>query len=306
MLNKPLEHRKKALIQYLRRQGISVREIVFMEGDEKNISIEARVNGRTSISAQALGELLSSFMGRKLVLSAESARLIGRTYDIYIYGDESKYMILSAVSRAVKENEKISGDNFSIEEYNHGQTVVMLADGMGSGEKACGDSRTLIEFMEKFLEAGFDRGRAFSMASAAISALEGSFGLTTLDMCTLDLMAGEADFIKAGAAPSYIKRGRGVNRIDSDTLPLGGTRSVTPILQTVRLFEDDMVVMVSDGIVEAVEGDGIMTVEEFLSRSDACIPNELSDKLLHYAISCQKGHIPDDMTVVVCRIKKKP
>ena len=68
--------------------------------------------------------------------SAESALVIGRGYNTFIYEDEPRYTVLSAVSRAVKEDEKISGDNFSLEEYNQSQVVVMLADGIVTCRRA--------------------------------------------------------------------------------------------------------------------------------------------------------------------------
>ena len=89
----------------------------------------------------------------------------------------------------------------------------MLADGMGSGEQACRDSQAVIEFMERFLEAGFRKEKAFTMVNGAIAAQNGCCNLTTLDVCALNLLTGEAEFVKAGAAASYIKRGTWVEPI---------------------------------------------------------------------------------------------
>lgn len=307
----PLEHKRKALIGYLKKQGIMVREIVFLsdggcDGNSSDkITLEARSIGRGGVSSTVLGRLLSSFFGRRLVPAQDSARAIYRGYDIFIYEEAPRYSLLSSVSRAVKENEKISGDNFSLEEYNQNQAVLMISDGMGSGSQACRDSQFVIEFMEKFLEAGFDREKAFSMVSGAVVSRGDECGLTTLDMCFVNLVNGELDFIKAGAASSYIKRGRRVDKITSDTLPLGSNERICPITQTTRITDNDMLVMVSDGVMDAIESEGIVTVEDIISRSRALAPNELSDALLRYAVSCQNGRIRDDMTVLAVRIAPK-
>jgi stage II sporulation protein E len=310
-ISAPLEHKRKALIGYLKKQGIIVREIVFLEGEGSGetignkITLEARTIGKGNISSSVLGTLLSSFFGRNLVPSPSSATAIYRGYDIFIYEDGPKYSLLSSVSRAVKENEKISGDNFSLEEYNQSQAVLMISDGMGSGEHASHDSQMVIEFMEKFIEAGFDREKAFSMVSSAVLSQNEDFGLTTLDLCSINLINGELDFIKAGAAPSFVKRGKRVDKITSDTLPLGSKERINPLTQTTRLTNNDMLIMVSDGIIDAIESEGIISVDELIGRSDALIPHEISDMVLRYAISCQGGRIRDDMTVLAVRIAPK-
>lgn len=314
----PMEHKRKALIHYLRKQGIIVRELVFIEGGMagsyesradgqygNRISIEARAIGRHAVSASVLGSYLSAFYDRKLVPSGESAQVIERGYNTFIYEDEPRYTILSAISRAVREGEKISGDNFSMEEYNQSQIIMMIADGMGSGAQACRDSQAVIEFMERFLEAGFQKEKALTMVNGAIAAQNGCCNLTTLDVCAVNLLTGDAEFIKAGAAASYIKHGRYVDEIAADTLPLGSMEELGPITQGIKLSDTDMLIMVSDGISDAVENEFPGRLKEIISKSSISNPKEMSDYILQYAINCQGGRIRDDMTVMTCIIKKR-
>lgn len=314
----PMEHKRRALIQYLRKQGIVVRELIFIEGGMagsyestadghpgNRISIEARAIGRHAISASVLGEFLSVFYGRKLIPSGESAQVIERGYNTFIYEDEPRYAVLSAVSRAVREDEKISGDNFSMEEYNQSQVVMMIADGMGSGEQACRDSQAVIEFMERFLEAGFQKEKALTMVNGAIAAQNGCCNLTTLDVCAVNLLTGNAEFVKAGAASSYIKRGMRADEISADTLPLGSMEELSPMTQSLKLADTDMLIMVSDGISDAVDNESAGKLKEIISRSNISNPKEMSDYILQYAINCQGGRIRDDMTVLACMIKRR-
>lgn len=315
----PLRHKRKALMQYLKRRGITVREFVFIEGGEpggfsnmadgqpgNRISIEARSIGRQAVSADVLAEMLSAFYGRRLVLSGESAQIIDRAYNTFIFEDEPRYTVLSAISRAVREGEKVSGDNFSFEEYNQGQVIMMIADGMGSGEQACRDSQAVIEFMERFLEAGFQKERAFAMVNGAVAAQNGCCNLTTLDVCSVNLLTGEAEFIKAGAAASYVKRQKRVDEVSADTLPLGSMEEIGPMTQELRLSDTDMLVMVSDGISDAIEGEADGRLREVIAGSSIRNPKEMSDYILQYAINSQGGRIRDDMTVLACVIKKRP
>ncbi len=302
----PMEHKRRALIQYLKKNGIAVRKLMFLDGGDftDRISIEARLNGRRVAGVEELGRLLSDFFNRRLAPAYESAQQLGRWYETFIFEDEPCYTIMSAVSRAVKEGEKISGDNFSLEEYNQNQTILMIADGMGSGEAANKDSQAVIELMEKLLEAGFHKEKAFAMANSALASQAQCCKLTTLDLCALNLLTGEAEFLKAGAAPSYIKRGSCVEEIASDTLPLGGMAELYPMLQSTRLEHGDMLIMVSDGIADAFDDTALGGIGQAISKCGILNPKGLSDYLLRSAISRQGGHIADDMTVLVCSVLK--
>lgn len=301
----PVEHKRKALISYLRKQGIQVKEMVFLEGPQgkRKISITARLSGRNQYSVEELAGMLSVFFDRRLVPSAESAYAMTRSFESFMVEDEPHFMIMSAMSRAVKENEKISGDNYSVEECQDGNIVLMIADGMGSGENACKDSQSVIEFMEKFLDAGFQKEKAFSMINAAIAAQTQCCNLTTLDLCMLDLHAGEAEFLKAGAASSFHKRGSIVEEIASDMLPLGSLMELSPMTQAFSLMDGDMIIMMSDGVTDCFEDEqGNGRLRDIIARCNIINPREFSDYLLQYAINCQGGRIRDDMTILVAGV----
>lgn len=298
----PVEHKRKLLIQFLKKQGISVKELVFLEQgrDMRKLSIVARLAGRRQYTAQEMAGLVSVFFDKRLVPCMDSANILTKSYDTFLFENEPKYTIMSAVSRAVKEGEKISGDNYSIEDYQESEMVMMIADGMGSGEQACKDSEAVIEFMEKFLEAGFQAEKAFAMVNAAIAAQTQCCNLTTLDVCTLHLRTGEAEFLKAGAASSFCKRGHIVSEVSCDALPLGSFSEICPMTQSIQLMDGDMLIMLSDGILDCFEDKkGYNRMKDVIARYHTANPKDMSDYLLQYAITCQGGRIRDDMTVLV-------
>ena len=301
----PLERKKKALAQHLKKQGIQVKEIVFLEGGpSRRISMEARSLERREISADELAGLLSVYFDRRLMTSIDSAAVLGRGYNLFLFEDEPSFTVLSAAARAVKENEKISGDNFSIEEYNQNQMVAMISDGMGSGERACHDSRTVIEFMEKFMDAGFSKEKAMMLVNGAFFSKNPGANLTTLDICSINLLNGEAEFIKAGAAASFVKHGTRVEEISFDTLPLGGTDEIDSMQFSVPLYDTDMLIMVSDGVVDAFGEFGARHLKEVIAKIKFINPKEFADYLIKCAIRCQGGHIRDDMTVLAMYINQ--
>ena len=96
-----------------------------------------------------------------------------------------------------------------------------------------------------------------------------------------------------------------VDEISVDTLPLGSMEELCPMTQGVRLSDTDFLIMVSDGIFDAIENAGAHKIKEVISGNNTSNPKELSDYILQYAINCQGGRIRADMTVLTCCIKRK-
>ena len=119
--------------------------------------------------------------------------------------------------------------------------------------------------MERFLEAGFQKEKAFAMVNGAIASQNAGCNLTTLDVCAVNLLTGDAEFIKAGAAPSYVKRGNRVDEVEADTLPLGSMEELSPMTQVLKLADTDMLIMVSDGVSDAIdtESAGVYIQDEY-------------------------------------------
>lgn len=177
---------------------------------------------------------------------------------------------------------------------------------MGSGEKACRDSTMVVELMQKFLEAGFQMEMAIQMINSLLLTGEENANMSTLDLCSMDLYSGECRFVKVGSACSYIKRGHLVDRISSGNLPLGIFQK--PDVEAVgRCLEDgDYIVMISDGILDALsQGIGEDMLSELIGECDLENPGEMAGAILNFCIRQCKGHIRDDMTVLVTGIWKK-
>ena len=181
--------------------------------------------------------------------------------------------------------------------------VAVLSDGMGSGEKACDDSERIIEKMERLLEAGFRKETAVQMINGALVAAGQEEHMSTLDLCDINMYTGACEFVKAGAACSYIKRGRLVDRLSARNLPLGVFWEMSPEIHTRTLQSGDYVIMLSDGVLEALsEGIGEEAFPEIIGKMEYSNPNEIANQILAYAIGQSRGRIRDDMTVLVTGI----
>lgn len=307
------ERRFKQMSKLLRESGIQLKNFFEMEHEDghREISLtmrnlgEKRIRAGESehISTEDVADFISVAMNTRLCPSKNSPMYLTRDYNTYYFMEEPSYHLLTGFAKAVKEGEKVSGDNYSFYEADTGKLVVVLSDGMGSGEKACRDSNRVIEMVERLLEAGFSKEAAAQMINGALAAAGQEENMSTLDICSMDLYTGECEFLKVGAACTYIKRGQLVDRLSAQNLPLGVFQQIEPEVMSRTLQSGDYVIMLSDGILDALSrGLGEEVLPEIIGRMDYTNPNEIANQILTYAIRQSKGQIRDDMTVLVTGI----
>ena len=307
------ERRFKQMSKLLRESGIQLKNFFEMEHEDghREISLtmrnlgEKRIRAGESehISTEDVADFISVAMNTRLCPSKNSPMYLTRDYNTYYFMEEPSYHLLTGFAKAVKEGAKVSGDNYSFYEADTGKLVVVLSDGMGSGEKACRDSNRVIEMVERLLEAGFSKEAAAQMINGALAAAGQEENMSTLDICSMDLYTGECEFLKVGAACTYIKRGQLVDRLSAQNLPLGVFQQIEPEVMSRTLQSGDYVIMLSDGILDALSrGLGEEVMPEIIGRMDYTNPNEIANQILTYAIRQSKGQIRDDMTVLVTGI----
>lgn len=309
----PIGERKfKQMAKLLRESGIMLKNYFELESEDGHIEISLtmksvsermmRFSGREHISTEDIADFISVATNKRLRVSKNSPVYLTREWNTYYFAEEPAYHILTGAAKAVKETEKISGDNYSFYEADGGKMVVILSDGVGSGEKANEDSARVIEIVERFLEAGFSKEAAAQMVNGALAAAgqEQNRNMSTLDISEIDLYTGECDFLKVGAACTFIKRGRLVDRLSARNLPLGMSSQIEPEGIHRTLQNGDYIIMLSDGVLDALsQGIGEEMLPEIIGRMDYTNPNEIANQILGYCLHQSRGRIRDDMTVLV-------
>ena len=147
---------EKLVIRALKQEGITVMDIFYIdqpERDDRPADMEPEYRSSTTgatlglhmhtqrmvgHSSQEVADMLSVLLGRRLVVSVTSPRQIEEREGTYLFVEEPRFVVLSGSARAVKEDETVSGDNYSIIQSDRGWMTVLLSDGMGCGEPAPG------------------------------------------------------------------------------------------------------------------------------------------------------------------------
>ncbi len=305
----PLRERlQKRVVHALRMEKILVSDIFYMtkpgEGEEAGrclgVCMHCEKPGGYTVSEVA--DMLSVLLDKRLVPGVNCPYLVDKEEQYYTFVEEPVFVVLPGYAKAVRENEQVSGDNYSIVESVKGQLTVLLSDGMGSGEKACRDSEKVLDLMEKLMEAGYDLATAIHLLNGALAASEEQ-NMSTLDVCSVDLYSGMCEFHKVGAAATFLKSNTYVEQITMNSLPLGIIRSPETEVVFRELIENDYIIMVTDGVTESLASGGYEDMLcSYLGELQDTNPGEIARKILQLALRCSGGRIVDDMTVVVLGI----
>lgn len=68
----------------------------------------------------------------------------------------------------MKQNQEMSGDNYTYMELDSGATFMSICDGMGSGPRAEGYSEVVIDLLEQLLESGFTEQTALKLINSVL------------------------------------------------------------------------------------------------------------------------------------------
>lgn len=197
-----------------------------------------------------------------------------------------------------KNPREVSGDNHAILELPQGKTALILSDGMGTGREANIESAMAVRYLERLLEAGFTVDVAVKTANALLLVKNPGEIFSTIDIAVFDSYTGEIDFLKVGAAPSYVKRVREVATIQCSSVPIGMIEPMEIQPMTVQLAAGDVFVLISDGIEDSAFPNREDWVANYLRRISTIDPQEVATKLLAEARKRSGSKQNDDMTVV--------
>lgn len=313
----PNSRKVRILKNGLAKHGILLKDI-FLIRKKSGMQFVLTMRGQRNAdyTAEDIAEILTEMFGMPLVSAKENLFFIAYEYDTYLFEYKGRYEFETGIATATKENEVISGDNSLVYDISGNQRVCLISDGAGSGEEACKDSERAIELLEKYMDIGFGLPEAADMVNSIFVSQGRDLNMPTLDACYIDLVEGKASFRKYGACDSFIKRGKKLERIKSQSYPLGFRLSPSSDDESEDIFEqisindmsdceyelgeDDYVLMFSDGVLECFSDEKAL-LKAFTGMEPAT-PREVANYLMQCAIRRCGGHIRDDMTILVGKL----
>ncbi len=289
------------LLRQIRELGMEDVRVTEVADDcgRNRFYVAGRTSGQGMVLSRQVAGTLSRYFGRNIRVGMNSPSLFFDDYRMAAYEESAVYRGMYHVRRIRKYGSPVSGDNFSVKEYEDGRLVMMLSDGMGSGSLASCESCMMLDTMEEMLEAGFSPEYSIAFANRCMAKKNRGRTFTTFDMVVIDMYDGSMTSFKQGASLTYVlhpgENGNSVETISSTTLPVGVLDETECDVTNVNLAAGDAVVMVSDGISD-MDTDGMM--DRLLSEIHVGDSRKMVDEIVGRMLGQDDVSPRDDVTVM--------
>ncbi len=177
-----------------------------------------------------------------------------------------------------------------------GNQYLVLSDGMGSGSTASLASRIAVRTLRRMICSEMPPETAIRLVNTLLLSETNTENFATLDVLILDADSGELTLYKSGAAATLFCRRGQVQRVASQSFPVGIVPDAMPSRQHLTAYSQDCIVMLSDGIGEAEYPYISQLLRQGISLTD------LTRAVCEKAGVFLGGTARDDMTVIAARI----
>jgi stage II sporulation protein E len=304
---KQRETSDEELAQFLKEQliddNIKVQNIKVIEtpvGD-KEIVIVQKACPEQNWCTHFIAPKISQLLDRTYTVKEARCPTAGNKSCTYHLNPSKTYSVTTGVAMAIKDGSNVSGDNWSCVSLPNRKFVMILSDGMGAGAEASKESNTAINLLEKLLAAGLSNKMAVDTVNSVLFLRSAEEIFTTVDLTVINEVSAIVEFIKIGAAPSFIKRRTQVQAVKAKSLPVGIFNQVETEQFIFPVQVGDLIINMSDGVFEVLDGN-IEDWCKFIQALPQDEPQTIANYLIELARKSLNGQIRDDLTVLVARI----
>jgi len=210
----------------------------------------------------------------------------------------------------IKPSLEIGGDFYSYHNFEDGRFALALGDVAGHGIPAALFMATCLSLYSASLSQRLNPGERLARLDDELEPYTDR-SHQNCAFCYLELERGVLHIANAGGIPPYIHKASGaVERLKACGIPLGhglgkyyGYKGIQ-----YKLGAGDSVILVSDGVVEAIGKSGEMFGFERLRQTIAAGPNGTPRAMLDHLVRevnvfSDEGAIQDDITIAILRPK---
>ncbi len=290
------EQKEKMILSECSKEAIYLKDLNVIRDSEGYYEIYLSLCSESDF--RKICEIASAVLGMKM------KRVYCKNKSIQKLACDDIYNIDISYFQKEKDSEPVCGDTVVHFKTDKGKYYVILCDGMGSGCDASKESRMTADLLSGFLKAGFSKNIAINLINSTLALKMDREGFSTIDLCEIDLRSGRVEFIKIGGAQSYIKTEKNLETVSSKGIPAGIMESINTDNIVRNLEDNDMIVMVSDGVSEA--GYGMMRGEwvKGLMKTESISNQDLAKSIVAGARKKIYPRTPDDMSAVVITLHK--
>ena len=202
-----------------------------------------------------------------------------------------------------------SGDTLEVVERPNGGLSVVLADGQTSGRGAKAISQMVVRRVIGLLAEGVRDGAAARAASDALFTERQGKVISTLNIASVDLSSGTIVLTRNNPAPMFVCRGEQIDCLEEESIPLGTSRNVRPLITELPIEPGLSIIIYTDGLLHAGKRRGLpmdigATVRSILEDQDPS-PQMLADTLLAEAVGLDENRPADDISVLILKVSSR-
>jgi stage II sporulation protein E len=282
---------------FLERYGYDFDYVIAYYTERERLVVELYCKGRTlDCCMTAICHILSESLGISL---QELEPVRTRSSVRYRMCQTMRYRLEQCtVSVAASADAEMSGDTAIRFQDGTGGTYIVLSDGMGTGTNAAIESKMTAEMFRKLICSGISNTAAIRLMNGLMVTKSAGEAFATLDAACVDLDDGTLTLLKSGAASTLIRQTNAILRICAPTFPIGSTAVSDCYEKQLRLSENDIFVMVSDGIPETE----YPFIKELLLTTDDI--HRMAEEICAKADIFSGGKHRDDVTVTVVKLMR--
>lgn len=274
----------------LLKHNIVASEVVICgDGDGMSATLLVR---QCDVQKSMLGKIVSKVLRHKM----EIARISERG-DLRVIALECAptFEVAYGIAQKKYDDEMMCGDTISVLCPSRTRRLFAICDGMGHGDKASEASQNAIKMIESFYRAGIESGIVLNLVNKLLK-ISADDVFSALDIAVLDVQSGGLDVIKSASASSFIIRKENIEMLSCSSAPIGIVDDIGAVTSRYQLFDGDMLLMMSDGVFDMLEANGIAEMIDSLNTSN---PQTLADEILKKAL---ENGANDDCTVLAMRL----
>ena len=285
---------EKKLAEALKDGGIPFMRVCTYSEREKNTTVHGISLDKIPFGANELKKYLYSKLGVRI--TEPSFDISEKSDYVMSFSRANAFRFEYAQITKAKNGESVSGDTVNFMHEKNGYFRALICDGMGSGKDAAVSSRLASLFLEKMLNTDTEKGVILELLGNALMSRSGE-SFSTVDLFEADLLSGKAEFVKAGAAPTYVLRKSKLYKIFSATPPVGIISGFTSEITRFSVEPGDVIVMVSDGAVPNNDDSAFIAdlIKTDISKDSSGIASDIAD-------NCESLYeLSDDVSICVIK-----
>lgn len=302
------ELQESQIMQSLKQMGIELVRLDIYHLEKGNVDIELTTSFYEyhGEGEKLIAPILSELLDEMIVVKQADISSFPHGYSHFVFGSAKEFAIETGAANAAKGGGLVSGDSFATIELGAGKFAIAISDGMGNGKRAQEESTETLRLLQQILQTGIREKVAIKTINSILALRTTDEMFATLDLAVIDLDDAFAQFLKIGSAPSFVRRGNTMIKVEASNLPMGIIQEFDVDIVSEQLKPNDLLIMMSDGIFDGPKNvENIdMWIKRKVKEMDTEEPQEIADLLLEEVIRTRSGEINDDMTVLVAKVKK--